>query len=108
MVPDGAASCRAQNCMMASHVAGNGTDGGTLDATFRLGRSGGSQQRRRHKGCGQRAPGGHSSFHTTISIRGLWEQYPGDRQTVSAWAWGVYGTEKASSTLPAVAALPTA
>jgi hypothetical protein len=35
VVPDYAAGSRAGNGVVARHVSGNGTDGGSLDATFR-------------------------------------------------------------------------
>ncbi len=37
VVPDGTAGCRAKDCVMTGHVAGDGTDGSAFDAAFCIG-----------------------------------------------------------------------
>jgi hypothetical protein len=37
MLANDAAGCRAQDCMMAGHVAGDGADCGAFDAAFGVG-----------------------------------------------------------------------
>ena len=103
MMPDGAACRRAQDRVMTGDVAGDGTDGGTLDAAFGIGRDRCSQEHRTHQRCGEHVLD-RIRMHEVTPVVTIGSRAGNTPKRTERF----HRTAKASSTLPAVAPLPTA